>query len=86
MKKYIPISICLAALLVVAGALLFFEADLLWKLQEQNPFLDTPIFFKEQMAVPGGLLSWAGTWLTQLFFYLDASGSGACVSAAAHYR
>ena len=69
MKKYIPISICLAALLVVAGALLFFEADLLWKLQEQNLFLDTPIFFKEQMAVPGGLLSWAGTWLTQLFFY-----------------
>ena len=69
MKKYIPISICLAALLVVAGALLFFEADLLWKLQEQNLFLDTPIFFKEQMAVPGGLLSWVGTWLTQLFFY-----------------
>ena len=69
MKKYIPISICLAALLVVAGALLFFEADLLWKLQEQNLFLDTPIFFKEQMVVPGGLLSWAGTWLTQLFFY-----------------
>ena len=69
MKKYIPISICLAALLVVAGALLFFEADLLWKLQEQNLFLDTPIFFNEQMVVPGGLLSWAGTWLTQLFFY-----------------
>ena len=69
MKKYIPISICLAALLVVACALLFFEADLLWKLQEQNLFLDTPIFFSEQMIVPGGLLSWAGTWLTQFFLY-----------------
>ena len=69
MKKYLSISICGLALLIAAGALLIFEADFLWKLQEQNLFLDTPIFFKEQMAVPGGLLSWAGTWLTQLFFY-----------------
>ena len=69
MKKYLPISIWLLALLVVAGALLFFEADLLWKLQEQNLFLDTPVFFKEQTVVPGGLLSWAGTWLTQFFYY-----------------
>ena len=69
MKKYLSISICGLALLIAAGALLIFEADFLWKLQEQNLFLDTPIFFKEQMAVPGGLLSWAGTWLTQFFFY-----------------
>ena len=69
MKKYLSISIWLVALFVVAGALLFFEADLLWKLQEQNLFLDTPVFFKEQMLVPGGLLSWVGTWLTQLFYY-----------------
>ena len=69
MKKYIPISICLAALLVVAGALLFFEGDLLWKLQERNLFLDTSLFFDEQTVVPGGLLSWAGTWLTQFFYY-----------------
>ena len=69
MKRYLPISICLATRLIVAGALLFFEADLLWKLQEQNLFLDTPVFFKEQTVVPGGLLSWAGTWLTQFFYY-----------------
>ena len=69
MKKYLSISVWLVALFIVAGALLFFEADLLWKLQEQNLFLSTPVFFKEQMLVPGGLLSWAGTWLTQLFYY-----------------
>lgn len=69
MKKYLPISISLVALLIVAGALLFFEADLLWKLQERNLFLDTSLFFDEQTVVPGGLLSWAGTWLTQFFFY-----------------
>ena len=68
-KKYLPISICLAALLVVAGALLWFEGDLLWKLQEQNLFLGTSQFFDERMLVPGGLLSWAGTYLTQLFYY-----------------
>lgn len=69
MRKYIPLIFWFVALSIAAGALLSFEADLLWKLQEGNLFLDTPIFFKEQMMVPGGLLSWAGTWLTQLFFY-----------------
>ena len=54
---------------MVAGALLFFEADLLWKLQERNLFLGTSLFFDEQMVVPGGLLSWAGSWLTQFFVY-----------------
>ena len=68
-KKYLPISIWILALLIVASALLFFEADLLWKLQEQNLFLNTSLFFDEQMVVPGGLLSWAGSWLTQFFFY-----------------
>ena len=69
MKRYLPVSIWLVALFVVAGALLFFDADLLWKLQERNLFLDTSLFFDEQMVVPGGLLSWAGTWLTQFFIY-----------------
>ncbi len=38
MKKYLPISISLVALLIMAVALLFFESDLLWKLQERNLF------------------------------------------------
>ena len=54
---------------MVAVALLFLENDLLWKLQEQNLFLNTSMFFNEQMLVPGGLLSWASTYLTQFFFY-----------------
>ena len=69
MKKYLPISISLVALLIMAVALLFFESDLLWKLQERNLFLNTSLFFDEQMVVPGGLLSWAGSWLTQFFYY-----------------
>ena len=69
MKRFIPITTWMATLVVVAGALLLFENDLLWKLQEQNLFLDTSLFFNEQMVVPGGLLSWMGTYLTQFFFY-----------------
>ena len=69
MKRYLPLSICLAALLIVAGALLWLEGDLLWKLQEQSLFLNTSQFFNERMVVPGGLLSWAGTYLTQFFYY-----------------
>ena len=69
MKRFIPITTWMATLVVVAGALLLFENDLLWKLQEQILFLDTSLFFNEQMVVPGGLLSWMGTYLTQFFFY-----------------
>lgn len=59
----------MTALVIIAGVLLWFESDFLWRLQEQNLFLDTSLFFKEQMVVPGGLLSWAGTYLTQFFYY-----------------
>ena len=56
-------------LLVIAGVLLWLESDFLWKLQEQNLFLDTSLFFEERMAVPGGLLSWMGTYMTQYFYH-----------------
>ena len=69
MKRFIPLTTWLVALLIIAGALLMFESDFLWKLQDQNLFLDTKLFFNEQMVVPGGLLSWMGTYLTQYFYY-----------------
>ena len=69
MKRFIPLTTWLVALLIIAGALLMFESDYLWKLQDQNLFLNTKLFFNEQMVVPGGLLSWMGTYLTQYFYY-----------------
>ena len=69
MKKYFSLASWLIALLVTAGALLYLESDFLWKVQEQNLFLNTSLFFKEQMVVPGGLLSWLGAYLTQFFYY-----------------
>ena len=78
MKRYLPLTLWGAMLLVIAGVLLWLENDFLWKLQEQNLFLDTSLFFKERMVVPGGLLSWLGTYLTQCAF-------SSCLYSGAHW-
>lgn len=59
----------LTALIVVAALLLVYEHHVLWKIQEQNLFLDTPLFFRQQMVAPGGLLTYVGSFLTQLLYY-----------------
>ena len=72
MKKnlhLLPLVIVVAAILAAAVALLTYENDLLWKAQELNLFLYTGNFLKEQMVVPGGLLTWASTWCTQFFYH-----------------
>ena len=58
-----------SGLVVIAFALLFFEGDFLWKAQELNLFQHTSLFFKQQMVVPGGMLTYVGTFLTQFFYY-----------------
>ena len=69
MKKLSYIAVWLVALVVIAGALLLYEGDLLWKAQQLNLFLCTPLFLKEQLVVPGGLLTWVGTFFTQFFHW-----------------
>lgn len=69
MKKYIAPIVWLTALAVAAGLLLGYEYHVLWKIQEQSLFLDTPLFFRQQMVVPGGLLTYIGSFLTQLLYY-----------------
>jgi hypothetical protein len=69
MKKLLSISPWLIALLCIGIALLYCESDLLWMLQEKNLFLSTSMFFREQMVVPGGFLSWVSTFFTQFFYY-----------------
>ncbi|MCR5131542.1 MAG: DUF6057 family protein [Prevotella sp.] len=56
-------------LAIIAFALLFFENDFLWKAQEMNLFQHTSLFFRQQMLVPGGMLTYLGTFLTQFFYY-----------------
>jgi membrane protein YdbS with pleckstrin-like domain len=68
-QKHLAIAIWLVALVVIAGALLLFESDQLWKVQQKNLFLCSTLFFKDQLVVPGGLLTWVGTWFTQFLYY-----------------
>ncbi len=56
-------------LCLVAVFLLIYENHLLWKIQELNLFLFTSLFFKQQMVVPGGMLTWLGAFFTQFLFY-----------------
>ena len=69
MKKVISFLPWIGALLLIAIALLCFEADLLWKVQQYNLFLDTSLFFREKMLVPGGFLSYISCYFTQFFYY-----------------
>jgi hypothetical protein len=58
----------IVALAAIACGLLVYESDLLWKVQELNLFMNTSLFFRQQMVVPAGILTYVGTWLTQLFY------------------
>ena len=70
-KRWLPyIGVLFAAVLLVV-----FESDFLYTAQAQNLFLHTPLFFEQQMVKSGGLLTWAGCYLTQ-FFYYPVLGAG----------
>ena len=69
MKILRPVALWVVALVVVASALLYYEADLLWKVQQHNVFLNSSLFFHQQMVVPGGMLSYLGAFFSQHFYY-----------------
>ncbi|MCR4919890.1 MAG: DUF6057 family protein [Prevotella sp.] len=84
--KHINRTACLSLLLTVLAfvsavvALPLLEADMLWKAQELNLHLDTALFFRQQMVVAGGMLTWLGTWLTEFFYrpWLGTAWLAAC--------
>ena len=69
MKRFKPLALWLGALLAIAITLIVVESDLLWKVQQYDLFLYTTLFFKQQMVVPGGMLSYLGAFFTQFFYY-----------------
>lgn len=64
-----PWALWVGVLTVIAVALLVWEADLFWKIQHYNLFLYSSLFFKQQMIVPGGFLSYLAAFFTQFFYY-----------------
>ena len=67
LKLFSP-AIVVMALVVIAICLLIYEREFLWKVQEMNLFLDTPLFLKQQMVTSGWLLTWLGCWFTEFFY------------------
>ena len=51
-KSHATTVVWLTALIVTAGVLLGYERHVLWRIQEQNLFLDTILFFQQQMVLP----------------------------------
>jgi hypothetical protein len=69
MKKSFYPLIWVGALAVIAFTLLVYEHDFLWKIQEENLFLNSSLFFRQQMVVSGGMLSWLGAFCTQFLHF-----------------
>ena len=53
-------------ILAMGVVLVLAEYNYLIRVEEQNLFQHTPLFLRQCMVASGGLLSWAGTYLTQL--------------------
>ena len=67
--KLLPVALVALAVVAMAVCLLVFENDLLWKVQERSIFLYTSLFFKQQLVVAGGFLSWLGSYFTQYLYH-----------------
>ncbi len=67
--KYVPLAIIIASLATILVCLPLLESHYLWKVQELNLFMHTGEFFRQQMVVAGGCLSWIGTFFTEFFYY-----------------
>ncbi|MBR6263379.1 MAG: hypothetical protein IKR05_09190 [Prevotella sp.] len=66
---FLPMAVVVLAVLAMAVGLLILEHDYLWKAQEMDLFLSSTMFFKQQMVVSGGFLSWIGSFFTQFFYH-----------------
>ena len=67
--KLLSPALVVVALLAIACCLLIYERAFLWKVQEMNLFLDTPLFLKQQMVSSGWLLTWLGCYFTEFFYH-----------------
>lgn len=72
--RFYPLLLGVVALVAAFAAILSSEADYLYRVEELNLFLYTPLFFRQQLVVPGGLLTYAGTYFTQ-YLYLPWLGT-----------
>src|SRR5574344_1863882 len=59
-------ALALAAIFIT---LITYENEYLFRVQELNLFLYTPLYFKQCMVVAGGMLTYLGCFFTQFFYH-----------------
>ncbi|KAA6301808.1 MAG: hypothetical protein EZS26_001971 [Candidatus Ordinivivax streblomastigis] len=63
-------GLCIAIFVLFAGFLTAgYNYDFLFRAEELSLFLPTRLFFLQHLRMAGGLLTYAGTFLTQFFYY-----------------
>jgi hypothetical protein len=67
--RWLSPALVLVAFVATAVCLLTFESEYLWKVQELNLFMDTPLFLRQRLVESAGLLTWLGAWFTDFFYY-----------------
>ena len=65
--RLMPLITGVMTLIIIAWILLSYESEYLYRVQEMNLFLYTPLFFKGFMVASGGMLSYIGSFFTQFF-------------------
>ncbi len=63
------LAVVLAAIAGMAAALLSSEAAVLFRIQELSLWVPTRHFLDTCLIYPGGLLTWAGAFMTQFFYH-----------------
>ena len=67
--KHFSAIVGLSFAAVVWILLNIFEHEYLFRVQELSLWLPTRVFFDERMLVPGGMMAYIATFLTQFFYY-----------------
>ena len=65
----LPIIYCVMFVLFAWVFLVGKNADTLFFMQDRGYWNDSMVYFDHCMRMPGGFLSWAGSYLTQYFYY-----------------
>lgn len=68
-RKYLPLAYCVAFVALAWHFLFARNADTLFFIQDRGWWNASALFWEECRGVPGGILSWAGAYLTQFFYY-----------------
>ncbi|MBR5060741.1 MAG: hypothetical protein IKX24_01200 [Prevotella sp.] len=67
--RLLSVLLSIFALLALWFVMITYEKTLLFRVQEFNLFLYTPLFFKQCMVASGGFLAWLSMYFTQYFYH-----------------